>query len=305
MFPWSRKPPLVLELNQTFSWRALIAKPTGAGYWLFFIAFAVWIGALNYAVSLAYALSFWLFAFLLISVLLVRQQLIGLKIARIEYDEVFAGDNAGVTINIHSENKKGRMFYVIYEETVKLVQMQDTDVASVTLNIPTFKRGMLFLPEITLYTIGPFGLMKTQLTFTLNDYIMVFPRPERYNLSTPLTQKDADSGGIRFKGEDDLSFLSEHLPGQSLRHIAWKNYAKTGRLLDKQFDNELTVNPKLISYNDYPKGTSIEQMASFMCQRVLDSEQKKQIYVVELPNLSISLQTNQRRVALNALGLWS
>lgn len=304
MFPWSRKKPLVLDLNQRFSWRALTAKPTESGYWLIILVIAVWVGALNYAISLAYALSFWLLSFLLISLPMVRQQLIGLKISRIEYGEVFAGDEVDVTLYIHSETKKGRMFYVLCGEVNQYVGMEDVQEAKIKLKIPTTQRGMLYLPELTLFTIGPFGLMKTQLTFILSDYIVVYPQPKHHDLSTALVERDSAEGNIRFKGENDLSYLAEYKEGESLRAISWKSYAKTGKLLTKHFENESSVNPKLISYKDYSAGISIEQMASYMCQRVLDASQKSQMYTVELPNQTIVRQDNQRTVALNALGLW-
>lgn len=235
---------------------------------------------------------------------MVRQQLIGLKISRIEYGEVFAGDEVNVKLYIHSETKKGRMFYVICGDVNQYVGMQGAQEAEISLSIPTTQRGMLYLPELTLFTTGPFGLMKTQLTFILSDYIVVYPQPKPYDLSTSIAEREAQDGNIRFKGEDDLSYLSEYKEGESLRAISWKNYAKTGRLLTKHFENESSINPKLISYKDYPSGTSIEQMACYMCQRVLDASQKSQIYALELPNQTIGRQDNQRTVALNALGLW-
>ncbi len=303
MFPWSRKPSLVLTLNETFSWRELVVTPTGAGFWLLLLTIAVWFGALNYAISLAYALSFWLFSFLIISLLLVRQQLVGLKITRIECAEVFAGDNAVVTLTFGTDNTKGRVFYVICDEVSTLVKMQNQEEIQITLNLPTYHRGYLSLPDIILFTEGPFGLMKTQLTLQLNERILVYPHPVNHDLFRA-EQLGNEEGSMSLKGEDDLSFLVEHEPGQSPRLIAWKTYAKTGRLLDKRFETEFSSHPKTISYRDYPAGTSIEQMASFMCQRVLDAEQAAQVYTVDLPNQVISLQPNQRAIALTALGLW-
>ncbi len=303
MFPWSRKPSLVLTLNETFSWRELVVTPTNAGFWLLFLTIAVWFGALNYAISLAYALAFWLFSFLIISLLMVRQQLVGLKITRIECGEVFAGDGATVTMTFGTDNKKGRVFYVIYDDISTLVQMQDQEEIQITLNLPTYHRGYLPLPEIILFTDGPFGLMKTHMTLELDERVLVYPHPLKQDLFQA-EQLGSEEGNMSVKGEDDLSFLIEHEPGQSPRLIAWKTYAKTGKLLDKRFETEFSSNPKMISYRDYPAGTSIEQMASFMCQLVLDAEQAAQVYTVELPNQIISLQPNQRGVVLTALGLW-
>ena len=277
--------------------------PTSAGFWLLFLTVAAWFGALNYAISLAYALSFWLFSFLIISLLMVRQQLVGLKVTRIECGEVFAGDSVTVTLTLGSDNKKGRVFYVICEDIPTLVQMQDQQEMQININLPTYQRGYLSLPEIILFTNGPFGLMKTQLTLQLDERVLVYPHPVKQDL-LQAEHMGSEEGSISIKGEDDLSFLTEHEPGQSPKLIAWKIYAKTGKLLDKRFETEFSSNPKMISYRDYPVGTSIEQMASYMCQRVLDAEQAALVYTVELPNQIISLQPNQRGIVLTALGLW-
>ena len=75
--------------------------------------------------------------------------------------------------------------------------------------------------------------------------------------------------------------------------------------MDKYFEQGgKRVEPLLISYRDYPQGTSLEQMASMMCYRVLAADAIGEKYILELPRQRYEATTGQRTKCLNALGRW-
>ena len=97
--------------------------------------------------------------------------------------------------------------------------------------------------------------------------------------------------------------LNAYEQGQSLQTIAWKQYAKTGTLLGKHFEEPVASRPDVISYKDYPQIRSHDQLASLLCQRVLEQSAQQQHYVLELPNQVIPPQSQQRSLCLNALAV--
>ncbi|XLM20216.1 hypothetical protein MKD33_17815, partial [Chromobacterium piscinae] len=72
---WLARLPLQdrCELTQ----RRIYLLPTRFGLLLLTVALAVWVGALNYQVSLAYALAFWIVGLALVAVLMAYRQLSG------------------------------------------------------------------------------------------------------------------------------------------------------------------------------------------------------------------------------------
>ena len=83
--------------------------PTRFGLTLCLVALAVWIGALNYDVSLAYALSFWVAGLLLVAVLMAYRQLAGLQLRALNAEPVFAGDVARFRVLLRHDDAGERL----------------------------------------------------------------------------------------------------------------------------------------------------------------------------------------------------
>ena len=103
---------------------------------------------------------------------------------------------------------------------------------------------------------------------------------------------------------EDLAYLKPHQNGASLQHVAWKQYAKRGEMLDKVFDQAPPVPvSRTISYRDYPAATQRDRLASLLAHRVLEAERSGSPYLLELPAQSLPPQNGQREKALSALAL--
>ncbi|MTD32831.1 hypothetical protein [Paludibacterium denitrificans] len=87
---------LPCETSCTLTQRRIYLLPTRFGWTLLLVAAAIWLGALNYSVSLAYALAFWLVALLLVAVLMAYRQLVSLQLTPQSSEPVFAGGEHAV-----------------------------------------------------------------------------------------------------------------------------------------------------------------------------------------------------------------
>jgi uncharacterized protein (DUF58 family) len=96
------------------------------------------------------------------------------------------------------------------------------------------RRGPVRLGGFELASTFPFGLLKKVLRFTQQGDVLIHPeiRPIRDDLLVRVTARAA--GGDRMSrsggGADDFFGIREYRPGDSIRHIAWKRLAGTGKL---------------------------------------------------------------------------
>ncbi|MFM7052777.1 MAG: DUF58 domain-containing protein [Planctomycetota bacterium] len=96
------------------------------------------------------------------------------------------------------------------------------------------RRGRVRLDAFEAWTSFPFGLMRKSVRFDATGEVLIHPeiRPLRPEVLSRVTA--GGLGGQRLSsesgGSDDFFGVREYRPGDSVRHIAWKRLAGTGRL---------------------------------------------------------------------------
>jgi uncharacterized protein (DUF58 family) len=112
------------------------------------------------------------------------------------------------------------------------------------------KRGPLRLTGITIARPDPFGLFRAFVTVPLPQTVLILPRRYRVPpIALPGTMK-YQPGGVAFAsaiGEsEEFIALRDYRRGDPLRHVHWKSWAKTGRPIVKEFQDEFFVRHALI-----------------------------------------------------------
>lgn len=290
------------------TWRDLTIRPTRLGVVLAATTALLWVVGMNYQVNLAYFIAFALLGFLLMGVLANIQQLTGLQLDIRTPDEIFAGQHGQVQLLPQSSKRDRHLWFAEYhieyapEYHEAHFPAHQSD-ASYTWHIHATQRGTLKLPPLICATVFPFGICNAYCIWHWPEQGVVYPAPLPH---TPPTGHNPSSEGTQPKASPqsttDLSHLQEHQQGASLQHIAWKTYAKTGRLLDKHFEEPTGHStPHLIHHADYPAQTPRDRLASLLCFRVLEAEQQGQAYTLVLPHQTIAPQNGQREKCLYAL----
>ncbi|PIT06745.1 hypothetical protein BGI30_11970 [Snodgrassella alvi] len=270
----------------------------------------LWIMAVNYQVNVAYALVFWLLGILLFGALAGIRQLTGLVLTIVPQQEYFAGKDCVLTLRVCDSCKRTRWLWLQTAQEITgtasdwqlwTITPENTDFV---WTLPPQRRGLLPTLILAGASMAPFGLLMIKTHWEFTDEIVIFPEPVEHNIPAARTSDDKQSTQISLSGQDP-AYLLPHQNTTSPRQIAWKHYAKTGDLLDKYFEQgSAEVQPLLISYHDYPQGTSLEKMASMMCYRVLAADASGEKYILELPRQRFEAATAQRTQCLNALGRW-
>lgn len=112
------------------------------------------------------------------------------------------------------------------------------------------RRGYLSLTGLTFARPDPFNLYKAFSHLPLQDSILILPK--RYELpgfSLPGTRK-FKQGGVALAssiGEsDEFVSLRDYRPGDPLRRIHWRSWAKTGKPIVKEYQDEYFVRHALV-----------------------------------------------------------
>ena len=314
-----RRQQRLLSTETRISWRDMSVRPTKLGLSLLGIAGAMWITALNYSVNLAYGLAFWLLAIWLLAVLLTMRQLLGAKVDIRLPEETFAGETAVFAVSLQGQDNRERVVMArwlapdfdeasssaaLSEDDVQFIRVDAQGSAAVNLPLLAQRRGYRLLPDVQLLSTAPFGLFEVQTRLHDDSEWLVYPAAQAHptpNVEVPLV---ADEAASRYRaGGDDVAYLQDYQPGQSLQQVAWKAYAKTGVMVSKHLEEPVQARPQVISYRDYPAHTPPEALASMLCWRVLQAEAVRAVYTLELPRVRLGPQNRQRERCLTALSL--
>ena len=141
-------------------------------------------------------------------------------------------------------------------------------VLETDLTFTPLRRGYVHLSGLTLSRPDPFGLFYALCTFTVPDKLLVLPKPyplEKINL--PGTQK-YQRGGVHLAmsvgDAQEFVALRDYRPGDPLKHIHWRSFAKLGKPVVKEYQDEFFVRHALIldTFTDHSHHDSFETAVS-------------------------------------------
>jgi len=161
------------------------------------------------------------------------------------------------------------------------------------------------LGRFRVFTTFPLGLFRAWSNVELDSRCLVYPRPEAGTTPLPPVSAVTGDGGAHGRGAEDFAGLREYHPGDSLRHVAWKAYARGDQLLTKQFGGrsgtELWLDWALL-----PRDFPVEQKLSRLVRWVLSAEAEGALYGVRLPGRDFAPGSGalHRDVILEALALY-
>ena len=112
------------------------------------------------------------------------------------------------------------------------------------------KRGRLALEGVTVACPDPFGLFKSFVNVRKRQSVLILPKRYRLpDIRLPGSRK-YQSGGVALAGSvgDSEEFLSlrDYRPGDPLKKIHWRSWAKTGRPVVKEYQDEFFVRHALV-----------------------------------------------------------
>jgi uncharacterized protein (DUF58 family) len=149
------------------------------------------------------------------------------------------------------------------------------DADTVRLELVPLRRGVLRFVGVTVARPDPLGLFRSFKRVSLPQTVLILPK--RYLLppvALPGVMKYQE-GGVALAANvgrsEEFVSLREYRRGDPLRHIHWRSWARTGKPIVKEFEDEFFVRHALVldTFTDEPHSEVLEEAvsvaASFAC----------------------------------------
>lgn len=135
-------------------------------------------------------------------------------------------------------------------EEINLPKLSGQGAANVKISITPMRRGTLCFSSVSVGRTDPLGLARAFMNLPCPDTLLVLPR--RYpvpEIRLPGSRK-YQRGGVALSSKvgdtEEFSSLRDYRPGDAIRNIHWKSWAKTGKPVVKEYQDEFFVRHALL-----------------------------------------------------------
>lgn len=216
--------------------------PSARGF-LFLSAIIVMVlTAATYNNNLIYIVAFTMFAAFVISMVQTHANLKAVTLEFGSADEAFAGSPLNLIFFLKQRRatpKRGlkirtasKFFPTLTESRSFFAEGERSK--PVRMQIQAWKRGIHRMPPVVLETYYPLGIFRAWKVFYFDVQLVVYPelKGNRELEPSPAWQGEEEAG-LKVAVDGDFGELRKYQQGESYHQIAWKQYARTGRLYSR------------------------------------------------------------------------
>ncbi len=174
-----------------------------------------------------------------------------------------------------AQRRRKNPFRLATTKAVELPPLPAGGTAEARLEIFTHRRGILQFAGVTVARPDPLGLFRSFIAVAAPATVLILPR--RYPLP-PIALPGAlryQEGGVALAANvgrsEEFVALRDYRHGDPLRHIHWRSWAKVGKPIVKEFEDEFFVRHALVldTFDEEPNSEVLEEAvsvaASFAC----------------------------------------
>lgn len=297
-------PGLVLRFNRIY------ILPTRQGLGFAAAVCVMLLGAINYGNALGYALCFMLISAGLVSMLHAVRNLAGLRLARLDSEPAYEGDQARFPVNVRNDGQRRRFALLArlgsgegHDQVVHFTLDADS-VHGIELPALAGRRGWYTPGRIVVATRFPFGWFRAWSRSDLGLRCLVYPRPAGTQPLPDCEPDEQGEHGARAGGEDEFSGLRDYQQGDSARRIHWKAVARDQGVPVKVFSGTRS-GVTVLRWQDVTADDT-EARLSQLCRWVVDADAAGLRYGLSLPGVDIPPDSGDghRHRCLQALALF-
>jgi uncharacterized protein (DUF58 family) len=149
-----------------------------------------------------------------------------------------------------SQGYRLRPFRVAASKEADLAPIPPGEAGEASVEVTPYRRGVLRFSRVTLARPDPLGLFRAFVNLPLTQTTLILPR--RYPLpaiALPGTHK-YQQGGVALASSvgqsEEFVALRDYRHGDSFRHIHWRTWARMGKPVVKEFEDEFFVRHALV-----------------------------------------------------------
>jgi uncharacterized protein (DUF58 family) len=174
-----------------------------------------------------------------------------------------------------AQRRRGNPFRAADAQAAAVPPLPPLGQAEVRMEIFPRRRGVLRLAGVTVARPDPLGLFRSFIKIAAPQTVLILPK--RYAIP-PIALPGAlryQEGGVALAANvgrsEEFVALRDYRHGDPLRHIHWRSWAKTGKPIVKEFEDEFFVRHALVldTFDNEPNSEVLEEAvsvaASFAC----------------------------------------
>lgn len=224
----------------TLAHKSIFILPTGFGLlWLCLILLLFILGT-NYQNNLIIGLSFLLVSLFNTCIIYSYKNLAGLSLSSSPPPpQAYAGETLVFPIKLSSKQVQFEVLLSYGNNQVNVLKVIKEQPQVSLLQFNNLNRGRVFPKRLKIESRYPLGLCRAWSHVDLDNQVIVFANPiESQSALSSLATDDIShilDRGIHVQGVDEFKGLRPHIPGESLKQVAWKQLAQGRGMLSKEF----------------------------------------------------------------------
>ena len=274
----------------SLSQRNVFIFPSKTGLAFFVLLLLLLFGAINYQNALIYGLTFLLGSMFLVTILHTYKNLAGLTFEYVSSRPGFVGESIEFQIKVTQQQGSAHAGIQLgWPAGLKQwAHLNHSDSDTVHLFVPALRRGWLDPGRLLIETFYPLGLLRAWTWIDFGTKTLVYPKP-LFEDPIKHTVTDSDEGEVvQRDGNDDFYEMRSYREGDPIKHIAWRNYARSDELMVQQFAGHKEI--QVILDWDQLSG-DIERRLSRLTGMALIASRSEQEFGLALPGLAIPPNT--------------
>lgn len=289
----------------TLNQKTIFIFPTAAGFVFLLFLLVMLLTAINYRNNMVFLLTFMMASVFVMAIHHTFFHLSGLTLVAGHAKPVFAGHMAAFELVL---KRHAQRLYPLLEIAFDGGDSQTVSVtgdeARLRLYLRMASRGYLSAPRVRIENRYPMGLLRAWTWVDLDMHCLVYPKPLPAQAAESSGGQQRDGHARHETGMDDFHQLRDYQPGDSLRHVSWKTFAKGQPLQTRQYhsmqDSQLWLDWEQFS------GMADESRLSRLCFQVLEADRQGLRYGLRIPSSVLPPDSGeaQRERALRMLALF-
>ena len=285
---YGRIPP---AKSVSFSNSNLFIFPSKAGFGYLLLVVLCWLVATNYENNVVFGLACLLTSLFIVAILHSFFNVTGLTVKYIRAEPAFAGESLLIELMVEQTQLRYRdnlkLSFINQEATAVSLGKQKS--VRTFLTTSARYRGYFNPGRILIESSYPLGLLRVWSKVDLDIHCLVYPKPVN-NDKEIISSSSRGEGPLQIDGgSEDFVGLKDYQPGDSLKRIAWKQYAREQGLYAKHYADYQDERIWL-DWDSLP-GLDREMRLSTLCGMLLKisvvNKGRQQQYGLRLPGLEI------------------